>query len=300
MFGRLLRKVPSVAALVHERDSLLRANGIVPPGHFYSPIVSVAEANRDAHRIFGEVPRHIAGVDLNEEGQLELLGAIEALYPSVDFPEHKTEGQRFFYENPAYSYSDAIFLSCMMRHLRPSQMIEVGSGYSTCVMLDTRERYLDNAMTLTCIEPFPELVRSLLFTGDLESMTIVPSRLQENSLKLFTQLRANDILFIDSTHVSKTGSDVNYLFFDILPALQSGVFVHIHDVFYPFEYPKEWMLEGRSWNELYLLRSFLQYNDRFSIRLINTYLEHFHEARFAERMPLCLRNRGGSIWLQKL
>lgn len=99
--------------------------------------------------------------------------------------------------------------------------------------------------------------------------------------------------------VSKTGSDVNYLFFDVLPSLNAGVHIHIHDVFYPFEYPREWVLGGRSWNEQYVLRAFLQFNDAFSISMKNTYLERFHEQRFASKMPLCLKNPGGSIWIRK-
>ena len=116
-------------------------------------------------------------------------------------------------------------------------------------------------------------------------------------LSVFDALSANDILFVDSTHVSKTGSDVNHLFFEILPRLASGVLVHLHDIFFPFEYPQDWVLGGRSWNEIYMLRAFLQYNNAFRIVFMNTFLEHFHESRFADRMPLCLKNRGGSIWL---
>lgn len=87
--------------------------------------------------------------------------------------------------------------------------------------------------------------------------------------------------------------------FDVLPALNPGVHVHFHDVFYLLEYPQEWVMAGRSWNEQYLLRSFLQYNSAFSITLMNTYLQGRHRDRFAARMPLCLRNTGGSVWIRK-
>jgi hypothetical protein len=111
-------------------------------------------------------------------------------------------------------------------------------------------------------------------------------------------LKANDILFIDSTHVSKTNSDVNYLFFEILPRLQTGVLVHIHDIFFPFDYPREWILEGRSWNEAYLLRAFLQYNPRFEIVLFNDYLQTLHWDSFARLLPRFSKDGGGSVWLQ--
>ena len=143
-------------------------------------------------------------------------------------------------------------------------------------------------------------MKSLIRSDDLRSIDIVESRLQDVPIDQFQKLNSGDFLFIDSTHVSKTGSDVNYLLFDVLPALSDGVYIHLHDVFYPFEYPKEWVFGGRSWNEIYALRAFLQYNTRFSIEMMNTYLQHFNRQRFIERMPLCMKNMGGSIWLRKL
>jgi hypothetical protein len=128
---------------------------------------------------------------------------------------------------------------------------------------------------------------------------IVPEPIQNVDLAMFEELAANDILFVDSTHVSKTGSDVNRIFFEILPALASGVYIHFHDIFYPFEYPMDWVYEGRAWNEAYMLRTFLQYNQAFEIVCFNTFLERFFRDFFVEHMPLCLKNTGGSIWLRK-
>jgi hypothetical protein len=95
------------------------------------------------------------------------------------------------------------------------------------------------------------------------------------------------------------GSDVNYLVFEVLPRVQPGVLVHIHDIYWPFEYPAEWVLEGRSWNEGYLLRAFLQYNEAFDILLFNNYLGHRHGDFMREVMPLFMKNDGGSLWLQR-
>lgn len=292
MLKSILRRLPPIATLIE-------ANGAFPPGHFYSPVVSIDEIRRDEQRVFNASSTSLGGIDLNEAAQLELLGHFEAIYPSVDFPSKKSESHRYCYDNPAYSYSDAIMLHCMMRHFRPRRIIEVGSGYSSCAILDTRERHLAGKVELTFIEPYPELLLSLIRPSDRESIEIVPKRLQDVPVEKFRSLQSGDFLFIDSTHVSKTGSDVNYLFFDVLPALNAGVHIHIHDVFYPFEYPKEWVLGGRSWNEQYVLRAFLQFNNAFSISMMNTYLERFHEQRFASKMPLCLKNPAGSIWIRK-
>ena len=289
-----LRRIPPVAFLIALRD----ACRFVRPGHFYSPVVSMDEIRRDEHRVFQSATPP-AGIEMNEAAQLDLLGEFERLYPSIDFPPTRQASHRYWYENPAYSYSDAIMLHCMLRHFRPKRLMEVGSGYSSCAILDTRERHLPGLAEVTFIEPYPQRLQSLLRPSDLATIEIVPTRLQDVPLERFRRLEAGDFLFVDSTHVSKTGSDVNYLFFEVLPALRPGVHVHLHDVFWPFEYPKDWVMGGRSWNEIYVLRAFLQYNARFSIVLMNSFLQRLHGTRIAARMPLCLRNGGGSIWLRR-
>lgn len=299
MLKSILKKLPPIARLVAERDALLKANGMLPLGHFYSPVVSIEEAKRDEHRIFSEILRKLPSIDLNEAGQLETLQKFEEIYPSICFPALKKSTHRYYYENPSYSYSDAIMLHCMMRHIKPNRVIEVGSGYSSCAMLDTNDLHLNGSVDFTFVEPYPALLESLVRPGDLKSGRVISTRLQDVSIETFLRLNSGDFLFIDSTHVSKTGSDVNFLLFEILPALKTGVYIHIHDVFYPFEYPKDWVFGGRSWNEIYALRAFLQFNNAFSIEIMNTFLVHFHKERFAERMPLCLKNTGGSIWLRK-
>jgi len=271
----------------------------VPPGHFYSPIPSMDEIIRDDSKIFGDIPRNIDGLDLHEAEQLRLLNQFVAYYDEMPFQAQKCEGLRYYFENPAYSYSDAIFLHCMIRHLKPNRIIEVGSGFSSCMTLDTNELFYGGSIATTFIEPYPELLLSLLKEADKSTIKTIPTRLQDVDLREFDALQANDILFIDSTHVSKINSDVNRIFFEILPRLSSGVYIHFHDIFYPFEYPKSWVYEGRAWSEAYLLRAFLQYNSAFSVVFMNTFTEHFHESLFQEKMPLCLKNTGGSIWIRK-
>jgi hypothetical protein len=118
-------------------------------------------------------------------------------------------------------------------------------------------------------------------------------------VETFSGLGPGDILFIDSSHVSKYESDVNYLIFKVFPALKSGVIVHIHDIFYPFEYPMQWLLEGRAWNEAYLVRAFLQSNAKWEIFLFADFAGKKFREYLAEHMPLCLKNTGGSLWIRK-
>jgi Methyltransferase domain len=293
-------KLPPIKELIAERDALVKANGIVPAGHFYSPVVSIDEVSKDASRVFRKATRVTPGIDMNEAEQLELLTAFEQYYPTMPFKQAKSQDARYYFDNPAFTFPDAIALHCMIRYLRPKKIVEVGSGFSSCATLDTNERFFKNAIETTFIEPYPKLLESLITAEDKARVAIIPNRLQDADLALFEQLQKDDILFIDSTHVSKAGSDVNCLFFDILPILNPGVYVHIHDVFYPFEYPQEWIFGGRSWNEIYVLRAFLQYNDKFKIVFMNSFMEKFHEARFRGRMPLFLKNPGGSIWLRRV
>jgi hypothetical protein len=273
--------------------------GFVPPGHYYSPIPDFKQVERDEKRIFAEWPRTIAGIDMREEQQLGLLRELLAYYREQPFTDQPSPGMRYHFDNQSYAYSDGIFLHCMLRHLKPRRLIEVGSGYSSCVTLDTDDRFLGKRTNITFIEPYPQLLHSLISDADRERVAILPHPLQAVDLSLFDSLEAGDVLFVDSTHVSRVDSDVNRLFFDIFPRLKPGVHIHIHDIFYPFEYPKESFRAGRAWNELYLLRAFLQFNDRFEIVLMNTFMEHFHEAFFREHMPLCMVNPGGSIWLRR-
>jgi hypothetical protein len=140
----------------------------------------------------------------------------------MPFQAEKQQGLRYYYENPAYSYSDAILLHCMIRHLRPRRIIEVGSGFSSCMILDTNELLFDGSIETTFIDPCPELLLSLVKQEDKQRIKLIPSRLQDVDLGEFDALRANDILFIDSTHVSKTDSDVNRIMFHICPGLLPG------------------------------------------------------------------------------
>jgi predicted O-methyltransferase YrrM len=306
---RMVRRLPLlrglhryILALETERDQL-RADLAhwktwMSPGHFYSPIPSLDEIRAREAELFGPPPPSLPGIDLRAEEQVALARELAVFYRDLPFPRAQSPETRYWFENWAYSYADAIFLYSMLRRLQPRRVIEVGSGFSSAAMLDTADRWLPET-SFTFIDPDTSTLDALLRPSDRERVTIVRARLQDVPLETFDTLAANDILFIDSTHVSKTGSDVNRIVFEILPRLASGVHIHFHDVFYPFEYPKEWVYEGRAWNEDYILRAFLEFNDSFEIVLFGTWLARFHRELLAELMPLTLENPGGSLWLKK-
>jgi predicted O-methyltransferase YrrM len=298
----LVKKLPYLNQVFLERDQLRTQSKKLgfPPGHFHSPIPCVEEIRRKEAQIFDYAQRAIPAVDLNEEQQLALFHRFKRHYKEQPFEAYKKEGVRYFFENEYYPYADAIILYCMLRETRPQRVIEVGSGYSSCLMLDTNQLFLDNTISCTFIEPFPDRLLSLLTEEDKRRNRIIQANVQELDPNFIADLAEGDILFIDSSHVVKTGSDVNYIFFEVLPRLKKGVHVHFHDVMYPFEYPKEFVYDGRAWNEAYMLRAFLQYNDAFRIQFFYHFFERFHRDELAENTPLCLKSGGASIWLKKV
>lgn len=269
-----------------------------PPGHFYSPLPLISEIRQREAEIF-VLPSEIQGIDLNIPEQLWLFDELKRYYAEQPFGAEKTDGLNYYFNNGFFSYADAITLYTMIRHLEPRCIVEVGSGFSSCVTVDTNRLFFDNTIQCTFIEPYPDILNALLPESDRERVTLIQQKVQKVDLNVFRQLHAGDILFVDSTHVSKIGSDVNRLLFDVLPILDDGVFIHFHDIFYPFEYPKSWIYEGRAWNEAYVLRAFLQFNSRFEIVYFLDFLERFHTHKFEIEMPLCLKNTGASFWIKK-
>lgn len=274
-----------------------------PPGHFYSPLPDMADVTKNAKRYFDTSRATIPGIELRGGEQRSLAEAISSQYlPEMPaYTDTVQPGLRFHHGNNFYSCKDAAILYCMLRHLRPRRIIEAGSGFSSALMLDTNEKFMDRGMELLFIEPYPERLQKLLLPEDRPRTEIMRKPLQEVPLDTFQRLEAGDILFIDSTHVSKIGSDVNYIIFELLPSLKAGVHIHVHDIFYPFEYLEHWLTEGRAWNEAYLLRAFLSFNNAFRITLWNAYLKIHHPEVFTapswQRIPE--GGSWGSIWLEK-
>jgi predicted O-methyltransferase YrrM len=275
----------------------------VPNGHFYSPIFDKEEVRRNEARLWPEHPV-VRGIDFNDEAHRELLTrAFPAYIGDYDYPdtlEPGAEPTRYFNHNPQFGVLDSRALFVMLRDMRPKRVIEVGSGYSSLLMADVNRRFLGGETDITCIEPYPP---AFLRQGVDGISGLIEKKVQEVPVEAFGRLDAGDILFIDSSHVSKIGSDVNYLCFEVLPALRAGVRVHIHDVLLPAEYPKQWILgEGRNWNEQYVVRALLMYSRAFRVFFSSTYAPY----RFPGLVEAALRLApgsaygGSSLWLDVL
>ena len=268
-----------------------------PSGHFYSPIPDQDEAFAAVSRAVAST-RQICGIGLDEFLMLDFWSDLSKWMAKAPFSETQSNRYRFYYQNDFYPYGDALVYFSMICRFRPARNHRIGSGFTSALALDAKD-WLKSEIELTFIDPNPSMLYSLLRPDDDRSVTIIQSKVQNLDPTIFDRLQGNDFLFIDSSHVLKTGSDVCFELFDILPRLKPGVFVHFHDVFWPFEYPIDWLREGLAWNELYALRAFLMFNQSYKIKLFN----HLFALRFPEKLReaniLPGKNPGGSLWLQR-
>jgi hypothetical protein len=272
-------------------------------GHFYSPIVDPDELIGQEVRLWPDHPK-IIGIDFNDAEHERLLREVFPLHlPAYDYPERLQESDDlvgFFTQNSQFSWLDSRSLFVLLRAWKPKRFIEIGSGFSTLLTADVNRRFLDNSLDITCVEPYP---RKFLREGIPGVKRLIDDKVQNVPLSVFEELQAGDILFVDSSHVVKTGSDVNYIYFEILPRLAKGVLIHIHDVFFPHDYPKDWVLtENRSWNEVYLVRALLMYSTAFKVRFGCSYaFWRFPElVKHALSLPSGHAFGGGSLWIERV
>lgn len=300
--GKVLKKVlqqfPYVKSL-QDRVAGFEKYISFPPGHYYSPLVEAGEYFAQQKKPASLPSYEPKEIEFNKEKQTSLLHGFVPFYNEMPFGEKPEHGLRFGFDNVFFTYADAIGMYCMMRNMRPARIIEIGSGFSSALLLDTNERFFDGQIDISFIEPDPERLKANLKAN--EQVTIIEKKIQEVDLAFFDKLEAGDFLLIDTSHVSKSGSDVNHIYFNILPHLKLGVFVHIHDIFFPFEYPEKWVVEERrGWNEVFLLRAFLAYNSAFRMVFFNDYIQQSEGPFLAEQMPLFLQRNStvcGGLWM---
>ena len=272
-----------------------------PIGHYYSPVVDPATVREYVARSQDTEPGEIEGISLSTDAMGRFWEKILPLVRGTPFEDEKSPDRRFYYLNNSFPYADAIVLRAMLGRYRPKRVIEIGSGFSSACMLDAADEFRLQNFSLTCIEPDPVRLHQIMRPEDSDCVELIQSPVQDVPLDNFSRLEAGDILFIDSTHVLKTGSDVHYELFSILPQLKPGVLIHFHDIQYPFEYPEKWIFEtNNSWNEIYALRAFLMYNSNFKILFWCSMLARTNRPLLASTFPLVLRNPGGSIWIEKV
>ena len=278
-------------------EELHRRAGLYPPGHFHSPVPDLDEVRAHEAQIF-DAPAELVGIDLRTDAQLALVERLRRFVADQPFQAEPKDGLRYHFDNDYFGWGDGLVLFCMLRHLRPARVVEVGSGFSSALMLDTAERFLRPAPELVFIEPHPDRFQGLLRDDDRDRVTLLSQQVQDVDRAVFDRLEPGDVLFIDSSHVTKVGSDVNLLLLEVVPRLRPGVHVHVHDIIWPFEYDRQWAYQGRAWNEAYLLRALLTGNPRLRITFWSSQLAACHRERVGAALPLWLRDSGTSMWLE--
>lgn len=266
------------------------------PATFYSPVPVVKEIDTD---VLAARKYSLAGEGWSETEQLQLLATCRR----PDDEVHVL--QRFIAEHGrstnGYNEVDQIIYFGLLRYIRPRRILEVGAGRSTliaaCALQMNQRESSQVVPELISIEPYP---KAFITAGVKGLSRLIPKRLQDVSLSHFDSLDDGDILFIDSSHVCKAGSDVQWLFSEILPRLKRGVNVHIHDVFLPFEYPIEWIRDRRRfWNEQYLLQAFLSMNHSFCVMLASYWLSRDKSDAFKAALGIEHNGRPASFWIKR-
>jgi predicted O-methyltransferase YrrM len=203
-------------------------------------------------------------IGVNGADDLDAQVAFLAELPFSDVPAdvHETANR----ENGAVGYGpvEAAVLHAFIAGRLPERVVQIGAGVATAVMLRAAQS-VDHRINLTCVDPYPSPY--LREAARRNRITLVAEPAQAVSLERLADLDAGDLLFIDSTHVSRVGSDVNRLFLEIVPSLPAGVHVHVHDILWPYDYQRD-ILDGALffWTESTLLHAFMIGNDRFTVR----------------------------------
>lgn len=274
-----------------------------PLGHYYSPVPNTDKLEPSKWEgIFQGI------VDLDIENQLTLLTTLTSKSQELSNLPGKSDNG-FHWDNPMFPPGDALIYYGLARHLKPETIIEIGSGYSSLIVQKALEK--NQSGHLSCVEPYPPD-----FLKMQKHISIIENNIQTVDLGLFDSLNSGDILFVDSSHQCKTQSDVNFIFFNILPSLNAGVYIHFHDIFLPDEYPLFWLTEGGTFfNEQYLLLAFLQCNREYEVIFSNSYMftryqkkiANAFEPIYSQHQKSFWRNiegtpnviKGGSFWIRK-
>lgn len=253
--------------------------------HYYGPVPDT----RYLHDEIWEKGSELIGIKMNPQKQLEIADQVFPLYSDeCQFTSRESAGLNgFCFGNNSFESFDAEVLYSFVRYFKPNRVMEIGAGYSTLISLQSSEvnKMKDGIITtVVSVDPFP----NLRILGGIHSdrWKLIEQPVEKLPLEIFTSLTPNDILFIDPSHVLKIGSDVKYEYLEILPRLPSGVLIHLHDIFLPFEYPQEWVLDQHVfWNEQYLLQAFLSFNDAFEVLWASSFMSINHKETLELAFP---------------
>lgn len=298
IFAGLLFKLIRLAGIFRMplTRKILYGIGVFPIlDHYYEPFFNSRHLRYPLSN-----DRRLPGIDWNVPGQLELLDSFHYNDELIAFPIRAAGKEEFYYDNAMFNTGDAESLYNVIRHFKPARIIEIGSGYSTLMARNAIRMNCAESPSYRCdhicVEPYenPWL--------DNIGVRLVRYPVETLDADFFRQLGANDLLFIDSSHMIRPQGDVLFEYLEIFPQLPSGVIVHVHDIFSPKDYPEDWVKNKVwFWNEQYLLEAFLSHNSRWKIIGALNYLHHNHYEKLQATCPLLTRDREpGSFYMVKL
>jgi len=283
-------------------DKIFSIIGVLPIlDHYYQPLVNPKRHLKKSLRD----DRVLPGLELNVQEQLNILDKFDFNHELLEFPlnnDNETREKMFFYNNGSYCSGDAEYLYNILRHFKPQKIIEIGCGYSTLMALNAVDKNKSEDKNYycehICIEPY-----EMPWLED-KNVKVKRNKVEDIDVTFFEQLEANDILFIDSSHIIRPQGDVLFEYLEILPVLKRGVIVHIHDIFTPRDYLDDWIYNKHLlWNEQYLLEAFLTFNDKFKIIGATNYLSHNYHDEFSAKCPVFSKQPGrepGAFWIRKI
>ena len=263
----------------------------ITPIHFYYPIPDTRELELKNFQI-SELP----GINMRQEFQLKLMKETFAGFSEEynRLPARPNNSKHFYLDNDAFTGIDPFVYYCMIRHFQPKTIIEVGSGHST--LLGAQACRLGQATRYVCIDPWPRE----FISGGVPGVELICEKVEDQDIEFFQQLRPNDILFVDASHVVRTAGDVCFIILEVLPRLASGVVVHFHDIFLPFDYPRELVIEQqRFWSEQYLLHAYLAENDSVEVLFASQFISTKYAEETRKTFPNALSIGGASFWIRK-
>jgi len=264
--------------------------------HYYEPFFNPKHLRFSLRK-----DRELPGIDFNDHEQLQLLSRFNYNEELKKMPTEKSAHVEFYYHNPSIGPGDAEYLYNMIRLFKPAKIIEIGCGYSTLMAMNAVKRNEEEnhnySCDYICVEPYENewLEKS--------GLKVTREKVENIDKKIFLDLKANDILFIDSSHITRPQGDVLFEYLEILPILKRGVLVHIHDIFTPKDYLDEWVLgDVKLWNEQYLLEAFMTFNKEYRIVGALNYLKHHYSNEISAKCPVLANRREEepcSLWLVK-
>ncbi|MEM8946245.1 MAG: class I SAM-dependent methyltransferase [Planctomycetota bacterium] len=297
----LILRLPRGALLDRKYFKRYQRRGIhIVPNDFYYPVPDTDSLDE---RVWTE-PSEMRGIDMQLDRQIALLEELDQGYLDEyhQLPEKPVADRSVYARHGGFGWFDGALLYGMIRKLKPHRVVEIGCGQSTLLskLALAKNRSEDDAGKLTSIDPYPR--DYLADVGD-EYTELVKSKVEDLPLSTFEDLEQNDILFIDSSHTVHIGGDTVFEILEILPRLKPGVHIHIHDICFPFNYPKSFVVDRLNfWAEQYMLQAFLAFNSAFQVRWSLTYMQAYAPDALHKAFPYFkpgIRNMG-SAWIERV